>query len=262
MKRAAASLSLALSLACLTPSAGAQSRDVHLAMGGSLWWDVAWVGVSAGMGLSSLALEPPTVHLAPLDGLGGRPWNASIGTASDVVLWGGMGVTLGLGVVVERWGRDARGADLLRATLVMGEAAAMTLGIVGITKNLVGECRPRAWNDATGACDAQVVDDRRAFPSGHTSPLAAMAGASLGMVLFPTGRRAVYWPLVATATTLAASNLVLRVAAGAHTWVDTGTGFALGFSVGLATAALHVYAAPSGVSVSAGPQGVSVSGRF
>lgn len=30
----------------------------------------------------------------------------------------------------------------------------MTLGVVGITKNLLGECRPRAWNDATGACDA------------------------------------------------------------------------------------------------------------
>lgn len=262
MRPLALTLSLSVSLVCVAPAVSAQSRDVHLAMGGSYLWDLAWVGGAAAMGLPSLFLEPPTVNVAPLDGLGGRPWNPGVATASDVVLWGGMGATLGLGVVVERWGRDARGVTLLRASLVMGEATAMTLGIVGLTKNILGECRPRAWNDATSTCDAAVTDDRRSFPSGHTSPLAAMAGASLGMMLFPTGGQRAYWPLVATATALAASNLVLRVVAGAHNWVDTSTGFALGFSVGLATAALHTYATPAGVSVSAGPQGVSVSGRF
>ncbi len=144
----------------------------------------------------------------------------------------------------------------------MGESVVMALGIVGITKNLLGECRPRAWNNATGACDAAVVDDRRSFPSGHTSPLAAMAGPSLGMMVFPSGGQRAYWPLLVTATTLAASNLALRVVAGARNWVDTSTGFAFGFSVGLATAALHVYTTPSGVAGSAGPQGVTVSGRF
>ncbi len=260
MKRFA--LALSLSVVCFAGRSHAQPRDVQLAMGGSYLWDIAWLGGAAAMGVPSLFLEPPAVNVAPLDGLGGRAWNPGVATASDVVLWGGMGATLALGVAVERWGRDTRGATLLRASLVMGEAAAMTLGVVGLTKNLLGECRPRAWNDATATCDAAVVDDRRSFPSGHTSPLAAMAGASLGMMLFPTGRQRSYWPLVATATTLAASNLVLRVVAGAHNWVDTSTGFALGLSVGLTTAALHTYATPSGVTVSAGPRGVTVAGRF
>lgn len=262
MRVASFAASVTLAWVCHASGAAAQSRDVQLAMRGSLWWDVGFVGVGLGLGVAGLALEPPTVQLAPLDGLGGRTWNPGVATGSDVVLWGGLGATLALGVVVERWGRDTRGATLLRASLVMGEAAVMTLGVVGVVKNLVGECRPRAWNDATETCDASVVDDRRAFPSGHTSPLAAMAGASLGMMLFPSGGQRAYWPLVATATTLAATNLVLRVVAAAHSWVDTSTGFAFGFGVGLATAALHTYATPGAVMVGAGPQGVTVSGRF
>lgn len=262
MKRAALSLTVALTAIAITHEASAQGRDVHLAMQRSLWWDVGYIAVGGAMGVSSLALDPPVLDRAPLDGLGGRAWNADVGTASDVVLWGGMAATLGLGVVVERFGRDARDVNLLRASLVMGESAVMTLGVVGIVKNLGGVCRPRAWNDATGHCDASLTDDRRSFPSGHTSPLAAMAGAAVGMMAFPTGGRLSYWPLVVTASTLAATNLVLRVVAGAHSWVDTGTGFAFGFGVGLATAALHTYSGPSRVSFGANAQGVTVSGQF
>ncbi len=236
----------------------AQGRDVQLRMGRSFAWDISYVATAGVMVGGAYLLEPPIVDVAPLDGAGARVWRPAVSTITDVALWGGMGATVGLGVVVERWGRGERGATLLRAPLVMAESALMALGIVALLKNAVGECRPRAWSDATGTCTSAALEDRRSFPSGHTAPLAAMAGASLGMIVFPTGGRRAYWPLVATATTLAATNMVLRVVAGAHNWVDTSTGFAIGFGVGLGTAALHTYALP--VTVSA--QGVSVAGAF
>jgi membrane-associated phospholipid phosphatase len=229
-------------------------------MGRSFAWDIGYVAVAGAMVGTAYLLEPPIVDVAPLDGAGARVWRPGVSTVTDVALWGGMGATVGLGVVVERWGRGERGVTLLRAPLVMAESALMTVGIVALLKNAVGECRPRAWSDATGTCTSAELEDRRSFPSGHTAPLAAMAGASLGMMVFPTGGRRAYWPLVATATTLAATNLVLRVVAGAHNWVDTTTGFAVGFGVGLGTAALHTYALP--VTVSASAQGVSVAGVF
>ncbi len=260
--RALAPCSVALALALEASAGGAQTRprDVQLAMGASLAWDAGFVLAGGAMALGGLALSPPTVDVAPFDGLGARPWRPEVSTVTDVALWGGLAVTVGLGVVVERWGRDARGVALLGAPLVLAESAVVTLGVVSILKNVAGECRPRAWSDATNTCASAEREDRVSFPSGHTAPLAAMAGASLGMMAFPTGGRGAYWPLLATAGALAVTNLVLRVVAGAHNWVDTTAGFALGFSIGLGTSALHTYPAP--VSVGASAQGVTVSGAL
>ena len=47
--------------------------------------------------------------------------------------------------------------------------------------------------------------------------------------------------------------------AGAHNWVDTAAGLALGLGVGSGTAAAHVYEGPR-LSVSG--QGVAVAGAF
>ncbi|MEZ4410695.1 MAG: phosphatase PAP2 family protein [Polyangiales bacterium] len=143
----------------------------------------------------------------------------------------------------------------------------MALGVVGVVKAAVGECRPRAWSDAAQRCVGQDTvassEDRLAFPSGHTAPLAAMAGASLGMVLLPRGPRGAFVPLLGLTTALAGTNLVLRVVAGAHSWVDTAVGFSLGFGVGFVTALLHTGATtPPRVSFGASPGGLSVRGVF
>jgi membrane-associated phospholipid phosphatase len=260
MRRAPLGACVALASTAFASDCAAQGRDVQLRMGGSFGWDVGYVAVAGAMLGGAYLFEPQIVDRAPLDGAGARVWRPGVSTVTDVVLWGGLGAAVGLGVAVERWGRGERGATLLRAPLVMAESALLALGVVALLKNAVGECRPRAWSDATGTCTSAELEDRRSFPSGHTAPLAAMAGASLGMMVFPTGGRRAYWPLVATATTLAATNLVLRVVAGAHNWVDTSVGFATGFGVGLGTAALHTYALP--VTVGASAQGVSVAGVF
>ena len=210
-----------------SPAVHAQTRDVHLTMLGSPWWDVGYVAVGAGMALGGLALRPPTVDVAPLDGLGHRDWNPTVGAISDGVLYGGMGVMLGLGVVVERWGRDARGLQLLRAPLIVGESALMALGVVSLLKNAVGECRPRAWDDVAARCasaereeeNEQLRDDPERDVDGRGAPaclplrgrgpqercgarqaVAARAAKAPGAVLL--GRWAPYSPYLANITDL------------------------------------------------------------
>lgn len=254
---------LALSLLATPGLASAQERprEVHGTMLGHWGWDLGWSAVGAGLAIGGLALHPRAdAQVAPLDGEGHRPWNPDIGAVSDVVLWGGLGASVASAFVVEAVGHRARGWRVLRAPLVLSEAALMAFGFVSMTKSLGSVCRPRAWRDDTGTCDSTAVDDRRAFPSGHTAPLAAMAGASLGLWLFPSRVDDTAAPLFAATLALAGTNLVLRVAAGAHSWVDTSVGFTGGFALGLATAALHTRRISLGPA-SAGT-GVSVSGVF
>jgi len=209
--------------------------------------------------VGNFAIHPSsTAQVAPLDGLGHRDRDADVSLATDLILGIGALGSIGASLAGEL-AQGSRGWASLRAPLILTESAGLSLGIVSMVKNLGGVCRPRAWNDAAATCDSTADDDRRSFPSGHTAPLAALSGASLGMWLLPSGRRDPWAAgLFAVTTALAASNLTLRVAAGAHSWVDTSAGFALGFSLGLATAALHVRRAPVTVAVSG--SGVALSG--
>lgn len=244
-----------------------RSRDVHLVMLGAPWWDIGYVTLGGALGAGGLALSPPTVQVAPLDGLGGRAERHDVGVASDVVLYGGMLGVVALGAISERWGEGSRGLNVLRAPLILGESAIIALGVVSLLKNAVGECRPRAWDDASGQCVGTtrgmvVREDRVAFPSGHTAPLAAMAGAALGMMVLPSRARVGYWPVLVTASALAIANFTLRVVAGAHSWVDTATGFALGAGLGFGTAALHTVTPSARWTVGASPTGVTLAGTF
>lgn len=268
--RSELALALALSLAPAAARAqtGTPARDLGLWMRGGYGVDVAYAASGLGlMALGAFALRAPTVDVAPFDGLGHRDASAAASTASDVVLIAG-----GVGLPVFAWASErafagTRGARSLRAPVVLVESALMALGVVGVVKSVVGECRPRAWSDAAQRCVGDVSgassEDRLAFPSGHTAPLAAMAGASLGMVLLPRGPRGAFVPLLGLTTALAGANLVLRVVAGAHSWVDTTVGFSLGFGVGFVTALLHAgVTTPPRVSFGASPGGLSVRGVF
>lgn len=258
-------LSLALSLALSSTPALALDpppRRLVTALPGGGAVDVAVVAGSLTLtALGTFVIAPPsTTQVAPLDGLGHRDRDDDAGLATNVILGlGGLGA-IGVSLAGELT-RGSRGWTSLRAPLILTEAAALSLGVVSLIKNLGGVCRPRAWSDATATCDSSDPEDRRAFPSGHTAPLAALSGASLGMWLLPSGAHDPWAAgLFVFSTAFAASNLVLRETAGAHSWVDTGVGFGLGFSLGLATAALHVRRAP--VSVAASASGVTLSGVF
>ncbi len=248
-----------VTLAAAPALAVAPTARLVTALPGGGATDVAVLAVSAtSIALGTFVLAPPSsTHVAPLDGLGHRDRDGSVGLATDIILGlGGLGA-IGVSLAGEL-ARGSRGWDSLRAPLVLTESAALALGVTSLVKNLGGVCRPRAWNDATATCDSANADDRRAFPSGHTAPLAALSGASLGMWLLPSGRRDPWAAGLFVATTaLAAGNLSLRVAAGAHSWVDTSAGFALGFSLGIATAALHVRRVPVTVAVSGSTVGLA-----
>ena len=146
---------------------------------------------------------------------------------------------------------------MLRAPLVLGEAVLVTMGVVSLLKNTLGECRPRAWDEAAHACVGTdpghpTEDDRRSWPSGHTAPTFAMVGATLALAVLPSGGRPRYLPVLALATVLAGATMSLRVVAGAHDWADTTSGAAIGLGLGFASAATHLVrtGAPS-VSLSA-----------
>lgn len=253
---------VALAGVLATTEARAQSggREVHTLMASHPWYDVAWVGGAGVMYvLGTFAMPSRAGDVAPLDGLGHRDVNPGAATASNVVA--AVGVTLpvlGAGLI-ERYALGAPGAQWLRGPLVLAEGALMASGVVAIVKNVAGVCRPRAWNDVTLRCDASSEEESRSFPSAHTAPLAAMAGASLGMWLLPSRARVVWAPLAGGAALLAATNLVLRVVAGAHSWVDTGAGFALGFATGFGVAALHTREGPAW-QVAVRPDGAIVVG--
>jgi membrane-associated phospholipid phosphatase len=218
------------------------------------------------MVLGMYVLEPPAVGREPFDGRGGQARNPTFDTISDVTLVSGLSLAALGSFAVERWGEGRTGWQLARGPLILAEAVFLTLGVVSLAKNL-GECRPRAWDDATRTCvgstpGSPVREDRVSFPSGHTSPLAAMAGASLGLWLLPERRAWAWAPVALGAGLLAGAMLVFRVVAGAHNWVDTGTGFALGLGLGFATAALHTRRGDDPVGVTVSPVSIALGGRF
>lgn len=260
--RVLSSLALGLTLASAPALAADPPARLEAGLPGGGYTDLAVVAASiAATALGTLVLRPPPdANVAPLDGLGHRARDPAVGVATDLIA--GVG-TLGA-VGVSLWGeldRGSRGWDSVRAPVILVEGATLALGVTSLVKNVGGVCRPRAWSDATARCESADPDDRRAFPSGHTAPLAALSGASLGMWVLPSGPRDPWAAGLFVATTaLALGNLSLRVAAGAHSWVDTSAGFGLGFGLGLATAALHVRRSP--VVLSASGAGVALSGRW
>lgn len=249
----------------VTALAQAPHRDTQFWMPGGPWTDLGWLAVSATtFAVGTFALDPPTNAPAPFDGYGHRTPDDAADVASTVLVAVASAGTLGSAWLADRYGLGLRGRAQLRGAFVLVEAEAMTFGLVAMLKN-IGECRPRAWNDATQQCTGTVAgmpvrEDRVAFPSGHTAPVAALAGASLGLLVFPSVRPRAWIPVASAAGALAIAVGVLRVAAGAHDWVDTGTGFGLGLAVGLGTAALHVREVPLHVGASA--DGVVVRGVF
>ncbi len=122
----------------------------------------------------------------------------------------------------------------LRTTLMDTEAVLLATGMVHGLKKLTGRCRPRAWHD--GRCDDGPRDG---FPSGHVTPVAALAGTRL-MLAAQSDAPSVHRQLAfgfAEGTTLVTG--VLRILAGAHSWEDVVAGWVIGHATGVLTALAH-----------------------
>ncbi|MCU0653724.1 MAG: phosphatase PAP2 family protein [Polyangiaceae bacterium] len=266
-----------LALLLLAPDASAQQRRETTTFLRNDWrLDAGLVAASGAAFLfGTFALQPSLAQRAPLDGLGHRPRNEPFEMASDTVLAAGAFGSLFLARAIER-GEGRLGVDQWRAPLVLAESALLASAIVHLAKNATGTCRPRDWDDDRQRCDpergerlaspsARLDEAHRAFPSGHVTPMAAMAGASAGLWLFPTGRDPAFLPLTLVSGAAALSLVALRPLAGAHSWVDTGTGFLIGSASGLLVSYLHTRVVSTGgpsLSVSASPVQISMGATF
>ncbi|MDC0682839.1 MULTISPECIES: phosphatase PAP2 family protein [Sorangium] len=168
--------------------------------------------------------------------------NDAIGLASDITgAAAGTLLLLGSGYALEGSYLGGAGvprpyARALRTSLIEVEAAALSTGLSNVIKRLAGRCRPRSWRtDRCGETDL----DFDAFPSGHTTPVAAIAGARLNLALRTTGDAAPRLGALALAEAATVVTMALRIGAGAHSWQDVGAGMILGHVTGFAIAAVH-----------------------
>ncbi|WP_437533801.1 phosphatase PAP2 family protein [Sorangium sp. So ce726] len=168
--------------------------------------------------------------------------NDAIGLASDIT-GAAVGTLLLLGSGYALEGSYLAGAGVprpyaraLRTSLIEVEAVALSTGLSNVIKRLSGRCRPRSWRtDRCGETDL----DFDAFPSGHTTPVAAIAGARLNLALRTTGDAAPRLGALALAEAATVVTMALRIGAGAHSWQDVGAGMILGHVTGFAIAAIH-----------------------
>ncbi|XYI00227.1 phosphatase PAP2 family protein [Sorangium sp. So ce1128] len=184
--------------------------------------------------------------------------NEAIGLASDLTgATVGTLLLLGSGYALE--GSYLAGAGVpdpysraLRTSLIEVEAAALSTGLSNMIKRLSGRCRPRSWRtDRCGETDL----DFDAFPSGHTTPVAAIAGARLNLALRTTGDAAPRLGALALAEVATVVTMALRIGSGAHSWQDVGAGMILGHVTGFAIAAIHpIQPAPARYAAGALPQ--------
>src|SRR5262249_53540363 len=112
--------------------------------------------------------------------------------APDYVSYGTALVVPGLAMVIGYFVEGASWQNY-RATKPWGRAAyvpiiqlesfALAEGLTGAIKATVGRCRPLAWASDKQGCKIDAEDNFAAFPSGHTSGVAAVAGANFVIAL-------------------------------------------------------------------------------
>jgi len=126
----------------------------------------------------------------------------------------------------------------LRTSLIDIESALYATGLTVALKRATGRCRPRAWveGERGGYCAGGEYD---AFPSGHVTPVAAIAGARFTIAMRttgPAGYRFAAFGLVEGASVL---TMFMRVLAGAHSWQDVSVAWIIGHAVGAALSFMH-----------------------
>ncbi len=260
----------------IAPDARAEEtvRDTNVWMLGSPLFDVGYVVLTAtGWYVGTYVLHPRHGDRPPLDGLGHRARVDTLGRAADIAVLLGLatGATLSFAGELGSENRGT-GAQAFRGPVVTIEGALAGAMFTQLLKNFFGVCRPRDWDEATRTCttmgergnDHLSYDEaHRSFPSGHSAPLAGMAGAALGLYLFPNTPRREQLAVALTSIGFALTVVVLRERAGAHSWVDTGAAFISGGIAGLATAALHITAVEQPTTgTAAAPMVFSIGSSF
>jgi len=236
----------------LSPFAEATPPVVHREAPG---WAFGSVGGEAGLavlGVGAFATFFLPQHWSPVEPSIVRPYDPDFDALSDLT-----GSAIGSllqttsGYLFEGAYLDVRGVSdpyeaALRAPLIDAEAVGLTSGIILGLKRITGRCRPRAW--VNGHCLA-TGEAHEGFPSGHTGPIAAIAGAHLALALRTKDDPGLRYAPFAIAEAGAIGTGVLRVLAGAHTWDDVSVGWALGHAIGVLVSLAHPFDTVSAAGV-------------
>jgi hypothetical protein len=248
-----ASLLFALFLALWLPVANARADEPNLAPTRPNWAFNSTVAEGAVLALSitSNATFFIPQHKGRWDSRHRHLPEPTASLASDIIgSAAGSALQASTGYVLETTYLNAEhahnpGLEALHGSLVEFESVLLTNGITTLIKRLTGRCRPRAYHD-------NICDEFDAFPSGHTSPIAAIAGARLVRVFetpFHSQLAGLRVANVAIAEVGMTATALLRVAAGAHSLEDVVVGALVGQSTGILIALMHP---PSAASLDAG----------
>lgn len=171
-----------------------------------------------------------------------RPYDPLTSKWSDMFgAVGGAFIQLGSGYALESAylatvGAERPGVLALHQAAVEAEALLLTSGITALIKRVSGRCRPRSYlgpDEECLECDA--------FPSGHTSAIAAFSGARLVRLPFTPMNEG--FPIRFTSFVLSEAAMsvtgLLRVLSGAHSWDDVVVGAIVGHATGATVALLH-----------------------
>jgi len=149
----------------------------------------------------------------------------------------GLAMLSGVGLEVAFYQKQRDPAAFVRAmrsSLVEAEALALTSGLTGGLKALTERCQPRAYDGLS--C---VGGEHDAFPFGHTSTIASIAGVRLVHALRSGSGAEARVVSLALAEAATVATGALRTASGAHSWDDELGGFLLGHGVGALVALAH-----------------------
>lgn len=233
-----------------------------------------------GIGLTALGFFIPQNQSAGANS--SRPFDKAAARRSDFTgAYVGLGVSLGLGTLLEASYLGDLHQEWLYTPMVAAESAMYAFAVSSVLKRLTGRCRPAVYdtergcitNAAPAGSNFRGDEAVRAWPSGHVMPLAGTAGAFLGTFIKGSFyARPVRERLLASliALGLSAATMHYRVAAGAHSAGDVWTAFGLGNGLGMILAWAHpmVRAGAGGVSpgvayhVVPTPDGLSLVGAF
>lgn len=246
------------SLVLLASSTGALAADPPNAPGFAFGSPAGEIALGVTSLLSQAAYFLPQ-HKGKWGPYASVPRDAKISLASDITgAFGGTILVGAFGYSMEAAYLSASGARepfgrALRATLVDFEAATLSTGLAQLLKRSVGRCRP--WAYRNGVCGTSD-EDHAAFPSGHTAPVAALAGARLVLSLRSNDPSGYRWSTFGLAEGASMVTAFLRVGAGAHSWEDVMTGWLLGHVTGALVALAHpMESAPAQASGGAGDAG-------
>lgn len=194
--------------------------------------------------------------------------NPGAALASDVLLYGGIGVGLlgatAQGLRVGEGGAGARTrAALMVETFAVNQLATEWLKVAYDRPRPFTALDPQALSAADRAVWAEWMDEGdawKSFPSGHASTVASTSFAWARMAQLSGASRGQAALAYGAAGLATGATATLRVAAGKHHPSDVIAGASLGAAVGWLVPTLHV--AGRGLSLGVSGDSVQVQGRF